>query len=575
MIHSSHRFPILCALVLALAGCSGGDALDDKTSFVQPVPKDLGSTTGAATEGLVNVVAYHWRSHTVLDAVAVVLEDNAGKQSSEKGFTSRILPVGNYSVSVVGAADPTGREGAIDLKDALATLKLAIGIDSVNGQDSAGNAIAVSAYQRTAADFNADGRVDLKDALEILKYSIGVPVSASARWRYFHDAEVIPSGATPQVELTAAKRPLAVSGNTSVGVAAVLTGDVDGSWRPSQTTAAVDPAYYTSLLSGLRAADPAANLARWGIPESAGSVIRAIASRAYKDGVETITYTDGSQESVGAVRQSTVLNGLFKVLSFLFPDGTSNNAKTPPRIAGVAAVGAPLSNATITLIDATGKIFTTQADANGLYAFDDLSSATPPFLISATAEVGATQVTHYALVTLNAGDAVANITPLTSAVASLVSPSALPSGLTPAQLAALTSTAVAKATDSVKAVVAPVAGALGLPASFDPLSSTFTADRTGADSLLDHLNVTLRASGVTISNRLAPTAESAESTAANGVAIAKNGTFAAGASLPTNKADTKGLDALAKKFETCFALPMAQRLTNKTTTNAVLAYLYL
>ena len=144
-------------------------------------------------------MAYHWRSHTVLDAVAVVLEDNVGKQSSEKGFTSRILPVGNYSVSVVGAANPTGREGAIDLKDALATLKLAIGIDSVNGQDSAGNAIAVSAYQRAAADFNADGRVDLKDALEILKYSIGVPVSSSARWRYFHDAEVIPAGATPQV----------------------------------------------------------------------------------------------------------------------------------------------------------------------------------------------------------------------------------------------------------------------------------------------------------------------------------------------------------------------------------------
>jgi hypothetical protein len=316
------------ALAASLFGCSQGDIAveQDKPIYIQPVPKGAGTATTSSTDALVNVVAYHWKSHTVLDEVAVVLEDVSGNQSSEKGFTSRILPVGTYQVSVSPPAGSGSRETAIDLKDALATLKLAIGVESINGTDTSGKPVEVSAYQRAAADFNADGKVDLKDALEILKYSIGVPVSTSARWQYFHDTEVIAAGSPPKVELSGATRAVAVSATTSVGVAAVLTGDVDGSWRPSQTTAQVDPTYYTGLVSGLQTTDKSANLARWGIYDGSASMNKTVVSRTYLDGVETITYSDGSQVKAGSrsLAMSFSSDGLMKYLTYFF-----DNSQTP------------------------------------------------------------------------------------------------------------------------------------------------------------------------------------------------------------------------------------------------------
>ncbi len=170
----SHRILtslLVGAITAILTGCSVGDIAvePDKPTSINPVPKDFGSATTSSTDALVTVVAYHWKSHTVLDEVAVVLEDASGNRSSDKGFTSRILPAGSYAVSVSAPAGSGSREAAIDLKDALATLKMAIGIESINGTDLTGKTIEVSAYQRAAADFNSDGRVDLKDALEILK----------------------------------------------------------------------------------------------------------------------------------------------------------------------------------------------------------------------------------------------------------------------------------------------------------------------------------------------------------------------------------------------------------------------
>ena len=316
--------------IAIISGCAGSDSeieAADKPIYVQPIPKDTGATTASLTDAPVNVVAYHWKSHTVLDEVAVVLEDSTGNQSSDKGFTSRILPVGTYQVSVSPPAGSGSRETAIDLKDALATLKLAIGVESINGTDASGKTIEVSAYQRTAADFNFDGRIDLKDALEILKYSIGVPVSSSARWQYFHDTEVIAPGATPRVELAGAKSAVELpSGVTSIGVAGVLMGDADGSWRPSQTTALVDPTYYTSLVSALQAIDKSATLARWGVADTGISINKIVVSRTYQDGIETITYSDGSQKKSGAssLSVSFSIDGIFKYITYLFSDKSQN-----------------------------------------------------------------------------------------------------------------------------------------------------------------------------------------------------------------------------------------------------------
>jgi hypothetical protein len=152
--------------------------------------------------------------------------------------------------------------------------------------------------------------------------------ATAAQWQYFQDTEVIAAGAAPKNELTASKRGVTVSGTTSVGVAAVLVGDVDGSWRPSQTTAQVDPTYYTSLVSSLQATDKSVTLARWGMEDSGASTTKKVVSRTYQDGIETLTYSDGSQVKSGATKLSASLSidGLFKYLTYLFPDDTENNA---------------------------------------------------------------------------------------------------------------------------------------------------------------------------------------------------------------------------------------------------------
>ena len=355
-----------CIVTAIISGCAGSDSeieAADKPTYVQPIPKDSGATSASVTDALVNVLAYHWKSHTVLDEVAVVLEDSGGNRSSDKGFTSRILPVGAYQVSVSPPAGSGSRETAVDLKDALATLKLAIGIESINGTDAAGKTIEVSAYQRAAADFNSDGKVDLKDALEILKYSIGVPVNSSARWQYFHDTEGISRGLPPQTELTKNKRSIVVNGLNTIGVAAVLVGDVDGSWRPNEDKARVAPSYFTALVDTLQAADKNASLARWGIVDQSTETIATIISRSYKDGIETVTYSDGSQTQIAAIAAERIfsINGIFEKLVYYFSDRDTKTYTLSGNVAGLA------TGEQVTLLNNASD--GTTVSANGNFSF--------------------------------------------------------------------------------------------------------------------------------------------------------------------------------------------------------------
>lgn len=190
------------------------------------------------------------------------------------------------------------------------------------------------------------------------------------------------------------------------------------------------------------------------------------------------------------------------------------------------------------------------------------------FLITATASLGDSQISHYALVISKQTGGWANVTPLTTAVAALASPTTIPSAMTNAQLAAITSQNVTEATTNVKSVIAPLTTALNLPTTFDPLADkNFVANRTGADLLLDHLGVTIRSGAVSIANKMTVVSDVAGATA--GVTISKG--TAPTTVIAADKTDTAGLDALAKKFETCFKVPAGSRLSAKQVSGAVLA----
>jgi hypothetical protein len=270
------------------------------------------------------------------------------------------------------------------------------------------------------------------------------------------------------------------------------------------------------------------------------------------------------------------------------PAGPGGPAGTPeaPRtltVTGTAAIGAPLPNATVTLRDSTGRTKTTTSDDAGRFTFTEVPPSAGPVQLSASAQVGQRQVVHYAILPSLEADRVANVTPLTTAIQALVSPTEVAADLDAAQLAATSVEAIRVATEQVRHVIAPLAGKL-VDASWDPTATPFAADGRGADLLLDHVDVAVQEDGVTVSNKMAVPGIDAESTGAASVRIPKLDATATKAlasrtgksvtsglgQVPADATDTEGFDDLITRFTACFAVPAAQRLTGATRTTATL-----
>jgi len=274
---------------------------------------------------------------------------------------------------------------------------------------------------------------------------------------------------------------------------------------------------------------------------------------------DNVTFT---ASAVGDVK----LTGTYQGIS------SSKTIKVTPSINGVAANGAAMDGALVTVMDATGKTLTTIANDNGSYVFPDMTDYREPFQISATAQVGAKQVTQYAIYAnaLAAGSNTVNVTPLTSAIAALVAPSGVVADLSAAQLSAITPSLVSAVTSQVVAVIAPLVSSIpDMPSNraFDPVTTSFIANGKGADRLLDFLDVSVRPDGVAIANKMVmPTSDS---TADAATSLTKGG---AGSVTPlaASVVNLDGVDDLVALFKGCFDVSYDQRLTNKTIDTATL-----
>jgi hypothetical protein len=119
---------------------------------------------------------------------------------------------------------------AVDLQDAIAVLKMIVGLP-INKDGS-----SASAAQAIAADFDQNRKVELSDAIGLLKLLVDLPVSAQPSWKYY-DASLLPTSLSPAQStaldgwLPAAAQ--AAQASATVAIVGVLTGDVDGSWQPA------------------------------------------------------------------------------------------------------------------------------------------------------------------------------------------------------------------------------------------------------------------------------------------------------------------------------------------------------
>lgn len=352
-------------------------------------------------------------------------------------------------------------------------------------------------------------------------------------------------------------------------VVTARVGDVSGQLAVTVTAPVAQSLSLSSVLSSisngastvLNAVVTLSNGVQQGVASAVTWVVESLGGQA------SISVSGDTVTLTGTAAGDVTVRGTYQSLS------GSVQVKVLPSINGVAANGAPLDGASVTLLDATGKTLTVVANDAGLFNFPDLSDYRAPFQISASAQVGAKQVTLYSVYAnaLADGSNTVNVTPLTSAIAALVAPNGVIADLSATQLASITPAQVSAITSQVVAVIAPLASKIpGMPSTtgFDPVTTTFVANGTGADRLLDFLDVSVRPDGVAISNKM--TIPTADSTANAAATLAKGGVSTVTPLSAGDVVNLDGIDDLVALFKRCFAVNASQRLTNKTASSATL-----
>lgn len=240
-------------------------------------------------------------------------------------------------------------------------------------------------------------------------------------------------------------------------------------------------------------------------------------------------------------------------------------------VSGVAATGAAFTDAVITVIDSRGvSVGTSQpVGTDGAYSIELDAAAVAPFVLVATRTDanGATQT--LVSVIESAEITTANITPITTLIASRLSPSGDPSKLAE-ELAAgdatITPEAVADTVEEVQAILAPLLSATDT-GTFNPLTDSFATDGTGYDRLLDSVNITfLPASSTTTNIEITVKQELAEGEQPKSVSFSSEATVVP--ALPTIDAGTLVAEGTSAKITSflnaltaCYALPASERAT--------------
>jgi Ca2+-binding RTX toxin-like protein len=169
------------------------------------------------------------------------------------------LAPGSYQLQASRATSDSG--GAITSADALAALRIAVGLNPNADPDGAGplKAPMVSPYQIMAADVNGNGTVTSADALAILRMAVKLSTAVPQEWffveekRDFWDQTANNGQGAFTLSRTSAawdRSIVADPANGPVNLVGILKGDVNGSWAaPAGSTDldVTDPNYFQNL----------------------------------------------------------------------------------------------------------------------------------------------------------------------------------------------------------------------------------------------------------------------------------------------------------------------------------------
>jgi len=186
--------------------------------------------------------------------------------------------------------------------------------------------------------------------------------------------------------------------------------------------------------------------------------------------------------------------------------GDSGPAVTGSTLSGTAAGGVAVIG-TVLVKDSLGATKGGTIDSTGHYNVD-ISGMTGPFILKATGTVGNTTVNYCSAATTADVGGTINITPFTNLILSNLlgqiaenyfnaqSPTA--TLITPAAMAAQET--------ALQAKLAPIFAQLGIDSAIDLLRTTFAADHSGMDAVMDLVKVEVSAGGIaTIKNAITNT----------------------------------------------------------------------
>jgi hypothetical protein len=253
--------------------------------------------------------------------------------------------------------------------------------------------------------------------------------------------------------------------------------------------------------------------------------------------------------------------------------GGTNNTSTPTTITGTAATGAAFTGGTVYVYDSRGQEVgsTSTIDATtGQYSLTLADGAVAPFVLVASRTTSDGQTETLVSVIGSKDQTTANITPITSLIASRLSPSGDPTKLLSelsAGGATVTPSAIASAVTEIGTILAPLLTATGTSSS-DPLTTSFSTNGTSYDRLLDSISVNFTPSSSTTTNIditaktvLADGQQPATTSFTNtSTSVTPLDASVAAATLVEPGTSTL-IGDLLRQLSTCYALPLSSRVS--------------
>ena len=247
-IHPTADLSYSTGYVLEFAAGSVKDASTNANPYSGTTAYNF--TTASLNTGgkTADITAYSWKVHTLLSGVSLTAgtQTSASDASGAASFaaiteSSLILTASR----AIPSAEATATSAAVNLQDAIAILKMIVGLE-VNGTGK-----ALSPYQALAADYDGNGLVQLTDAIGVLKHVVGL-TAPDPVWRFVNELDTtVPSKTTlsPGVAQTSITASLSASSPVKVGLVGYLSGDVDGSFAGATGSSSLTKTYFDTLVA--------------------------------------------------------------------------------------------------------------------------------------------------------------------------------------------------------------------------------------------------------------------------------------------------------------------------------------